>query len=171
VPIVKYLVTVGSVLTGFLFFMSYVLGPPSDEPRFVRTAAVTVKTAKKPVTQTVRETSVHQESKAHPAKDGGTETRQPLALPQTPAMEAGVVANEETDALAESVPIPRPRPIIEDAMSNSPAQPAVLPVAKKPRKAATVTSEQVRRAYLALRTPSAPPLGFAFDPRPVVRPY
>jgi hypothetical protein len=169
-PLLKYLVTVGLFLLVGILALSSMLGPPSDGPAFVRTAAsVTVKQEgpQRQPHSNIQAAPKYQESKGNSASDG-VESPNPTPVPREapPILEAALVDHSAITASTGGMVSPRSRSVTADVMANgSEVRSAATP--KKSRKVVQrkkVSPRDVHRAYLALIEPHAPFYAFAAQP-------
>ena len=156
-PLLKYFATVGMTLLISLFAISYALGPAEEPRRFTRTISTVSKTSPKYDTDAVR--GNNRAEYITTASDPAREERSiPAFLVTAPTMNVVSTLNPIQNHL-EKVPLPTPRPIGSDNPQSLPiaqARPAKIKKAAKGAPQPSVRHDDVTRAYIALRVPSAP---------------
>ena len=169
VPLLKYFVTVGTILIAGLFALSYALDPPTAPPPTVRSALLKPNPPahQKTTSPKMSVLPAHRESKGNSASDG-VEAPTPVSAPPHPSLVLEAAINGElSGVLSQTIPLPTPRPPVSDQPNNR-AAPGDLarPVAgvRKVGRSKTARPQDVRRAYQALKTPYAPFYAFAPEP-------
>jgi hypothetical protein len=180
VPLLKYLVTVGSILFGGLFALSYALGPPSDAPQFVRSTALTAHQQQTTPKQTRSEIAVSPNPLHSSASNTPTDAPPPVpaSLEQSPSAPAAIQGPSSGLANSNAFPIRSTARADEVNAEHVPARveaqaPRSTPkVARKVVRRQNVRPQDVERAYLALREPYAPFYAFGPErPRRVFRSF
>jgi hypothetical protein len=173
-PILAYLLSVGSILVSGLFLLSYALGPPVDRPAFARRSVASTPQYTAPKPRSLVEAGRSTASSSEDPVEFGT-----TALPEARA-DAGLVIVpivQSDTQIGESVPLPKPNPLIRERMPANKSLVAEVGLKLNRSKLNTHEMFEAKRGQRAeLRRPknapeadprnrSSPFAAFAFGPK------
>ena len=149
-PLLKYLLVVGSVLVAGLFGFSYMLEPPRESP--VPATKQILRVASQPSTGRARDLATHSSDYAPDVAmelvpPANAEPQAPAPLPEGKAAAPDPETQVRSQVKSARVPVPYPRPSVTDI---SPTRKAVRRAMAEPQKG----SQQKRARKVARKAPS-----------------